>query len=253
MIIYTYQPQDLIDLVQEKRVAAVEFVKTNLYKNTQNETGSQQLHNAYMWMARKLGEKTGWWMREIYGDTLDIPKDAEGDYIDEKGRKLPVLPFWGWYLTDGKNQKPDPGMYCFDSRVTGVAGEWCMNESKTMLLTLDIPEKMVLLSDANAWYCVLEGRPCYDYEEESEEKERLEAYRNSCAAFLSMPQKTVKQREAKVAAAEKLWQECTCSWDNILRLEGRRLKNYMGEMECYDVQAVFPIILKDWIVKVENV
>ena len=44
--------------------------------------------------------------------------------------------------------------------------EAVFDEDKTMMLTLDIPEKSVLLSDANAWYCVLEGRPCYEYEED---------------------------------------------------------------------------------------
>ena len=253
MTIYTYQPQDLIDLINTHGFAPVEFTKTNLHKQTQAGTGSPQHHDAYMWMARKLSEKTGLWMKSVYGDDLDLPKDADGDYIDEEGQKLPLLPFWGWYLTDGKNQKPDPEMYCFDSRVASVMGDWSMSESKTMLLTLNVPEKLVLLSDANAWYCVLEGRPCYEYEEESVEAEMLESYRSRYESFLSMPEKTAKQREAKAAVAEELWQECVSSWDNILRLEGRRLKNFMGEMECYDIQAAFPVIMKDWIVSVEEV
>lgn len=253
MTIYTYQPKDLVDIIYENGFVVVDFAQTNLYKHTQAGTGSPLYHDAYMWMARKLGEKTGWWMRRVYGDDLDIPKDEDGDYIDKEGRKLPILPFWGWYLTDGKNQRPDPKIYCFDSKMAGIGKLWNMNESQTMLLTLDVPEKLVLLSDANAWYCALEGRPCYDYEAESVEKEKTEAYQNDFAAFLSMPDSTVKQREAKTAMAEKLWQECTGSWDNILRLEGRRLKDFMGRTECYDVQAVFPVIMKDWIAKVEPV
>lgn len=253
MTIYTYQPQSLIDLINARGFVVVEFTETNLYKQTQAGTGSPLHHDAYMWMARKLGEKTGLWMRKVYGDGLDLPKDADGDYIDEEGQKLPILPFWGWYLTDGKNQKPDPEMYCFDSRVATVGGHWSMNESKTMLVRLEMPEKLVLLSDANAWYCALEGRPCYEYESEEVEREKTEKYQRSYQAFVAMPEKTAKQKEAKTVEAEKLWKECVCSWDNILRTEGRRLKDFMGEKECYDIQAAFPVIMKDWIVSVEEV
>ena len=192
-------------------------------------------------------------MKDIYGEGLDIPVDKDGDYIDEEGQKLPILPFWGWYLTDGKNQKPDPEMYCFDSKVENVSGHWNMSESPTMLLTLEMPEKMVLLSDANAWYCALEGRPCYDYENEAVEAEKTARYKKMYEAFLKMPDRTKKEQKAKTAAAEVLWEEMMNSWDNILRTEGRRLKEFMGETECHDIQAAFPLIMKDWIVAVEEV
>lgn len=187
-------------------------------------------------------------MKSVYGTGLDFPKDADGDYIDEEGQKLPVLPFWGWYLTDGKNEKPDPRIYCFDSRVADIPGHWSMNEDKTMLLTLEIPEKYVLLSDANAWYCALEGRPCYEYEEESVEREKNEAFRRRNQKFFEMP-----EGEAKTIEAEAIWKEAMDSWDNILRTEGRRLRSVIGGKEAYDIQAVFPVVLKDWIVAVEDV
>jgi len=45
------------------------------------------------------------------------------------------------------------------------------------------------------------------------------------------------------------------SWDNILRLEGRQLRtvqiNDITIKEKYDIQAVIPFILKDWVVDVE--
>lgn len=45
------------------------------------------------------------------------------------------------------------------------------------------------------------------------------------------------------------------SWDNILRLEGRRLRSFPTpfgmEKEKYDIQAAFPIIMREWIVDVE--
>ena len=42
---------------------------------------------------------------------------------------------------------------------------------------------------------------------------------------------------------------------NILRLEGRRLRSFPTpfgmEKEKYDIQAAFPIIMREWIVDVE--
>ena len=254
--IYTYQPKNLIDKLMADGIVAVEFSQTNLYKNMQmcpNPAGVHVLEEAYLWMGRKLGEKTGIWFKAIYGNNIDCPRDADGDYINDDGEKLPVLPFWGWYITNSKNEKPDPEMYCFDSRETLAPGAWTMSDSKTMLLTLDVPEELVLLSDANAWYCVLEGRPCYDYEAEEVEEAKTQAFMEKNRQFEAMPDRTKEQKLAKSAAAEEIWKECKQSWDNIFRLEGRRLHSFMGAEECYDVQAVFPFIQKEWIVTIENV
>ena len=114
MTIYTYQPKDLIDEINSRGHIFVDYTKTNLFRQYQIPGKNMETyHEAYIWMARKLSEKTGVWMKGIYGDDLDIPKDSDGDYIDEDGQKLPVLPFWGWYITDGKKQRPDSS-YCFD-------------------------------------------------------------------------------------------------------------------------------------------
>lgn len=105
MIIYTYQPQELIDKVNKRGFIYVDFAKTNLYRQSQLPGRNMEAyHEAYMWMARKLAEKTGIWMKTVYGSNLDIQKDADGDYIDEEGQKLPIFPFWGWYITDGKRK-----------------------------------------------------------------------------------------------------------------------------------------------------
>lgn len=246
MTIYTYQPQSLIDKINEQGYALVDFAETNLYKQTQDEHG-QQYHEAYIWMARKLGEKTGIWMKHLYGDDLDAERDADGDYIDEDGQKIPVLPFWGWYITDGENSKPDE-TYCFDQGENSNGMDWNVNIGETRLVTLDVPERLVLLSDANAWYCALEGKPCYEYESPEVEAQKVNDFYDRYDAFLEMP-----DSPEKMAAGEELWREIHDSWDNIFRLEGRRLKSFMGEDEKYDIQAVFPIIVKDWIVSVEEV
>ena len=87
LTIYTYQPQNLIDKINANGFVFVEFKETNLYKQTQAGTGSPLYHDAYMWMAGKLSQKTGVWMKDVYGEGLDIPTDDDGDYIDEEGQK----------------------------------------------------------------------------------------------------------------------------------------------------------------------
>ena len=101
MTIYTYQPKDLIDEINSRGHIFVDYTKTNLFRQSQIPGKNMETYReAYIWMARKLSEKTGVWMKGIYGDGLDLPKDSDGDYIDEDGQKLPVLPFWGWYITE---------------------------------------------------------------------------------------------------------------------------------------------------------
>ena len=162
---------------------------------------------------------------------------------------MPILPFWGWYITDGKNQKPDRS-YSFDGGAESDIADWNLTKGETRLVTLEIPEKLVLLSDANAWYCALEGRPCYEFDEDEEVKNKT---------YYDLLERMTNETdiERKTVMAQKLWDETVSSWDNILRLEGRRLRSFptpigMG-MEKYDIQAAFPVIMKDWIKNVEEV
>ena len=251
MIIYSYQPESLIDRIQDERLILVDVERTNLARLV-NEGVGDAAFDAYLWMARKMCEKTGIWMKSIYGPDLPLPKDADGDYIEANGQKMVLFPFWGWYLTNGINQKPDSAMYCFDSDILPEFN-WNKNKSKTKLLTLDIPERFVLLSDANAWYCALEGRPCFEYESPEEEARLTEEYNDALLAFRHMPTETAKQRAAKSKVADSIWEMCTSSWDNILRLEGRAERVVFGAKERHDIQAVFPFIANDWIVGIDNV
>ena len=115
-----------------------------------------------------------------------------------------------------------------------------------MLVTLDVPEEYVLLSDVNAWYCALEGRPCYEYEDN--EEELTTRYEGKLKALLEIDDDDPGKRQA----AEDLYMETIGSWDNILRTEGRKPKRIFGQLETKDIQAVFPFIIKEWIVEVER-
>lgn len=53
--------------------------------------------------------------------------------------------------------------------------------------------------------------------------------------------------------AKDLYIETISSWDNILRTEGRKHKKIFGLLETKDIQAVFPFIIKKWVVEVERV
>ena len=250
MRIYTFQPQVVVDQANDHGLVAVEFIETNLYRQIQAKgEGVSRINDAYMWMARKLGEKTGIWLKDLYGANLDIARNEDGDYIDEEGRKLPVLPFWGWYITDGRNEKPD-NSYRFDLGDKDRGIEWAPSQPDMRLVTLEIPENRVLLSDANAWYCVLEGRPCYEYDED--EAQKLKNYKDRFQKFLKMP-----DTPEKTAMAQAIWEETEKSWDNIFRLEGRKLRKFSTQFgthrEKKDIQAAFPVILKKWIVEVDKV
>jgi len=240
MKIYTFQPKSLINEIEQSGAVFVDFKKTNLYKHITE--GNPFVFDAYQWMATKLAEKTGIWIRELWGDKVNYPKDKDGDYIDEKGKKVPPLPFWGWYLTDGKNDPPDPLNYAFDGGENRSFIDWNKNEDQTILLTLEIPENLVLLSDGNAWYCALEGRPCYEYEDEITEQLKYEEYFRKINHIAS-----IQDVKSKKEAYHSIWEETVNTWDNILRLEGRRLHTFMGMPERKDIQAVFPIIRKEWI------
>jgi len=246
MTLYTFQPQSLIDRIDSEGIVVAEMDKTNLQKHM-DIGGNPATVEAYLWMARKLSEKTGLWFKDAYGEYPDIPTDADGDYIDEDGRKLPVLPFWCWYMTDGKKQKPDRA-YSFDRTSDSDETYWNVDTGETRLLTMEVPDDLVLLSDANAWYCVLESRPCYEYEEN--EDELLEAYGRKMAHFKTIMADPDRLGEARMLA-EEIYDETIGSWDNIFRLEGRRLRSFMLIDETYDVQAVIPFIHKDWVVSVE--
>ena len=84
--------------------------------------------------------------------------------------------------------------------------------------------------------------------------ELMEAYESRMERLRTIFADPDSLEEAQTLA-EELWDEMIQSWDNILRLEGRQLRtvqiNDITIKEKYDIQAVIPFILKDWVVDVE--
>lgn len=77
--------------------------------------------DAYNWMAEQMGKRIG---------------------PPPKGVKVPI---WAWYQWEGKRKRPD-------MRTHGCASE---KKVPIVLLTIDVPENHVLLSDFDYWHVVL--------------------------------------------------------------------------------------------------
>jgi hypothetical protein len=77
--------------------------------------------DAYRWMSLKMTEKIG-----------EAPNGIE-------------FPVWAWYQWEGKRKRPDMRTH----NLCEVKG------TPIVLLTIDVPEEKVLLSDFDYWHCVL--------------------------------------------------------------------------------------------------
>lgn len=79
------------------------------------------LIDSYRWMAEQMKKRIG-----------DPPEDVE-------------FPVWAWYRWEGKRKRPD-------MRTHGCCSEKGL---PIVLLTLDVPDEKVLLSDFDYWHAVL--------------------------------------------------------------------------------------------------
>ncbi|MBO6241960.1 MAG: DUF3841 domain-containing protein [Butyrivibrio sp.] len=228
MRLYSFQDQQAVDAINaldDDTYMFTDFSKSHLYRSVRDQ---QTLFEAYRWMAEKLAQKT-----DIYIET-------------EQHGKIPPLPWWAWYKVDGKCEEPST-----EYEMTSW-GKQDFSKEKTYLLTLEVPDEMVLLSDINAFYNCLEGQPCFDYMSEEDEEKAREDFAAKCSEF-------AKTRETKLG--EELERLIYDSWENIFIVDGsRRLKTInTGHPlmpvieEKYDVQAAFPVMMKRFIVDMKVV
>ena len=82
----------------------------------------EDFRRAYVWMAEQMKKRVG--------------KPPEGV----------VFPLWAWYQWEGRRKRPDMRTH---GRGWGEAG------TPLVLLTIDVPESFVLLSDFDHWHIVL--------------------------------------------------------------------------------------------------
>ncbi len=223
MRLYSFQDQQAVDTINALSDDAMmfsDYSKSHLYNN--GGANQEIAFEAYRWMAEKLAQKT------------DI-------YIDTEHGKIPPLPWWAWYKVDGKCEEPS------DDYEMTTWGREDLARVKTYLLTLEVPDEMVLLSDINAFYNCLQGQPCYDYLSESEEQRARDE-------FYDKVHRLTQTHDKKLA--EELEKIVYDSWENIFIVDGsRRLKTIETDVpfmpvieEKYDIQAAFPVMMKRFVV-----
>ena len=82
------------------------------------------------------------------GDELRFAYDWMADQLEQRVGKAPNgvhYPIWAWYQWEGQRKRLDMRTH----RRWGVKG------TPIVLLTLEIPDHLVLLSDFDMWHCVL--------------------------------------------------------------------------------------------------
>ena len=105
------------------------------------------LKDAYLWMANQMRERIGY------------PPDGV------------VFPVWAWYQWEGKRKRPDMRIHGYSSE-KGVP---------LVLLTLEVPESCVLLSDFDYWHVVLnDGELIFPYSDDTvySEAEKRKSWEN---------------------------------------------------------------------------
>ena len=114
----------------------------------ENYISYESFREPYLWMANQMRKRIG-----------EAPDGV-------------IFPIWAWYRWEGKRKRPDMR---FHGRNWGVKG------SHIVLLTIDVPEKFVLLSDFDYWHCVLNnGDIIFPYNESVTytEKEKQKSWEN---------------------------------------------------------------------------
>lgn len=117
-----------------------------------------------------------------------------------------IFPVWAWFQWEGKRKRPDMR---FHGRNWGEKG------TPIVLLTIDVPEHCILLSNFDYWHCVLNDFEITNSDEEREYSE-----------------------EEKRKSWERIF-DITCSFDG-------------EEYQMLTTQATMWEIRSEWVKKVEH-
>lgn len=99
-----------------------ELIKTGVWRADEQYLCEEEWKPAYLWLAEQMKQRIG------------PPPSGT------------CLPIWAWYRWEGRRRRPDMRLH---SRNHGEKG------TPIVLLTLDIPDHLVLLSDFDYWHHVL--------------------------------------------------------------------------------------------------
>ena len=131
----------------QHRAAYEEMLQTGVLRANSAYIFDEFFRDSYNWMVEQMKKRIG-----------NPPEGVE-------------LPIWAWYQWEGNRKRPD-------MRHHGRSSE---KGVPIVLLTVDVPDDQVLLSDFNYWHVVLnDGEVIFPYDENSvySKKERQKSWEN---------------------------------------------------------------------------
>lgn len=129
------------------REAYEEMLQTGVLRANPEYITDEIFRESYNWMAEQMKKRIG-----------DPPE----------GVKWPV---WAWYQWEGRRKRPDMRHH----------GRWSDKGAPIVLLTIDVPDNQVLLSDFDYWHSVLnDGDIIFPYDENAvySKEERQKSWEN---------------------------------------------------------------------------
>ena len=119
----------------QHRIAYENLQETGVLRaNEQHLFCEEEFRFAYDWMAEQMERRVG--------------KAPEGVRY----------PIWAWYQWEGRRKRPDMRHH----------RRWGEPGTPIVLMTLEVPDELVLLSDFDMWHCVLGNGYLADTEEEED-------------------------------------------------------------------------------------
>lgn len=150
-------------------------------------TADEDFRDRYLWMLYRMRDRIG-------------PEPHAGAY-----------PIWVWYIWEGKHKCP---------AARDLSWQRMEDPGGVFRVTLDIPDKLVLLSNFDTWHAVLNDSFLYS----SEEEFNKENYTR---------------------------EEIVKSWDRIFDIENVKLNEYWGP-NVLSIQGTVWEITLDMVVKIEH-
>lgn len=180
----------------------------------QSEQAWEHLKRYGCLMARRDHRAEDWshaydWMRDQLVRRIGAPPHDD------------VEPLWGWYQWGGKSKRPD---------LRFIRHHWGP-EGNHVLIECELPDDSVLLSDHDAWHCVLnDGYLALDEQKDSAHDSLRRTYeRKTSHAKLG----TLAKRRL-----ERLKRNRQESWELIFDLDALD-NDYWGTMNSKSIQACF--------------
>lgn len=148
----------------------------------------------------------------LWSDTDSIWEDPYRWMMEQMARRVPGYqgrhPWWAWHTYIIDCARPD----------LRSLRHWCRGPS--VMLTLDVPDQEVLLSNFDAWHAVLNGTPITDTE----------------AAYDALVQAIWERRKKGLPMEEEIERHLRQSWEHIFDLDGLK-EHWMWP--TFSVQACF--------------